>query len=76
MSRICGVVAPNSGPNGEPLACAWDPDHLPESPHSWASLPTWPPRADDLRGYFQGWSDAKAGRQYGEGRGQTGSDSE
>ena len=35
---ICGVVLPNAGPNGEPLACAWPADHLAE--HSWASLPT------------------------------------
>lgn len=36
---ICAVVCPNAGPKGEPLACAWPPDHLP-TPHSWASLPT------------------------------------
>lgn len=36
---ICGVIS-YSGPNGEPLACAWEEDHLSEKPHSWASLPT------------------------------------
>ena len=35
---ICGMVS-NSGPNGEPLACAYRP-HDGEQPHSWATLPT------------------------------------
>lgn len=35
---LCGVVS-NSGPNGEPLACAWPP-HGTERAHSWATLPT------------------------------------
>lgn len=39
--QMCGVVLPNAGPNGEPLACAWNADHLPEIPHSWASLPSY-----------------------------------
>ena len=34
---ICGVICA-AGPNGEPLACAYDRDH--EGVHSWASLPT------------------------------------
>lgn len=38
---ICGVVS-LSGPNGEPLACGYPPDHLP-APHSWSALPTWTP---------------------------------
>jgi hypothetical protein len=37
---ICGVIAPNQGPAGEPLACAWPDGHLPETPHSWAWVPT------------------------------------
>lgn len=36
---ICGVIAPNQGPNGEPLACAYWPGHLPVE-HSWAWVPT------------------------------------
>lgn len=43
---MCGVVLPDAGPNGEPLACAWAADHLPEKPHSWASLPSWTPREE------------------------------
>ncbi len=34
---ICGVMS-NSGPNGEPLACAYQPGH--QTDHSWATLPT------------------------------------
>jgi hypothetical protein len=34
---ICGVIS-NSGPNAEPLACAYPPGHTGD--HSWASLPT------------------------------------
>ena len=36
-SGLCAVVSA-SGPNGEPLACGYEPDH--DGPHSWASLPT------------------------------------
>lgn len=36
---LCGIVS-NSGPNGEPLACAWPP-HGAERTHSWATLPTY-----------------------------------
>lgn len=34
---ICGVIS-HSGPNREPLACAYAPDH--DGAHSWATLPT------------------------------------
>ena len=34
---FCGVVSA-SGPNGEPLACGYEPGH--DGPHSWASQPT------------------------------------
>ena len=37
--RMCAVVV-NGGPNGEPLACAYDEGH--DGDHSWASLPTFP----------------------------------
>lgn len=37
---ICGMVAPYAGPHGEPVACGWKPDHLPD-PHSWAWIPTY-----------------------------------
>lgn len=36
---ICGIMS-NSGPNGEPLACAYTPGH--DGPHSWSTLPTFP----------------------------------
>jgi hypothetical protein len=35
---LCGVVCA-AGPNGEPLACAYLPNH--HGAHSWATLPTW-----------------------------------
>jgi hypothetical protein len=35
--KLCGVVC-NAGPNGEPLACAYEPDH--RGDHSWATLPS------------------------------------
>lgn len=38
-AATCGVILPNAGPNGEPVACAYPADHLP-SAHSWAFLPT------------------------------------
>lgn len=34
---MCGIVS-MSGPNGEPLACAYPPNH--DGDHSWATLPT------------------------------------
>ena len=34
---LCCVVS-NSGPNGEPLACAYAPGH--QGIHSWGTLPT------------------------------------
>lgn len=37
QERICGAISA-SGPGGEPLACAYRPDH--EGAHSWATLPT------------------------------------
>lgn len=37
MATICGIIS-HSGPNGEPLACAYAPGH--EGVHSWATLPT------------------------------------
>ena len=37
--EICGVIS-YSGPNGEPLACAYAPNH--DGAHSWATLPTFP----------------------------------
>jgi len=36
-STVCGVVS-MSGPNGEPLACGYWPDH--DGAHSWSTLPT------------------------------------
>jgi hypothetical protein len=36
--QICGVVC-ECGPNGEPLACGFKPDHT--GKHAWATLPTW-----------------------------------
>jgi hypothetical protein len=36
---LCGVAS-NSGPNGEPLACAYPNGH--DGLHSWATLPTYP----------------------------------
>jgi hypothetical protein len=44
--RLCGVVS-NSGRLGEPLACAWEPDH--NGPHSWATLPTFAAEPDATR---------------------------
>src|SRR5215510_520663 len=43
--EICGVIC-NCGPNGEPIACGFLPDH--EGAHSWATLLTFAatPRAD------------------------------
>jgi hypothetical protein len=43
MERICGVIS-NSGPNGEPLACAYPP-HA-DGEHSWATLPTFSATTD------------------------------
>jgi hypothetical protein len=37
--NICGVMSA-SGPEGEPLACAFEAGH--DGGHSWASLPTFP----------------------------------
>lgn len=37
LHYICGVIS-HSGPNGEPLACAYEPGH--KGPHSWSTLPT------------------------------------
>jgi len=34
---LCGIVC-NCGPHGEPLACAYTPNH--SGGHSWAELPT------------------------------------
>lgn len=34
---ICGTIS-HSGPHGEPLACAYPPNH--DGDHSWATLPT------------------------------------
>ena len=34
---LCGVICP-CGPEGEPLACGYEPDH--DGNHSWASIPT------------------------------------
>ncbi len=39
MSFMCGIVS-MSGPNREPLACAYPPEH--DGDHSWATLPTFP----------------------------------
>jgi hypothetical protein len=33
---ICAAIA-LAGPNGEPVACAYEPGHT--DPHSWATLP-------------------------------------
>jgi hypothetical protein len=38
---ICAVIC-DCGPNGEPLACAYAPEH--DGVHSWASIPTWTKR--------------------------------
>ncbi len=40
MLAICGTISA-SGPNGEPLACAYAPNH--DGAHSWATLPTFFP---------------------------------
>lgn len=37
QDRICGIIS-HSGPNGEPLACAYLEGHA--GAHSWATLPT------------------------------------
>jgi len=39
--ELCGVIS-HSGPNREPLACAYAPGH--DGPHSWSTLPTFAPR--------------------------------
>jgi len=39
---ICGIIS-HSGPQGEPLACAYLPGH--EGIHSWGTLPTWTTRS-------------------------------
>lgn len=37
-AEICGIIS-YSGPNGEPLACAYAPGH--DGAHSWGTLPTY-----------------------------------
>jgi hypothetical protein len=62
--QICGIIS-NSGPNGEPLACGFMPDH--PGNHSWAALPTFPFQFDRLiaerlkqhRENLAGWHEGK-----------------